>query len=265
MIYRKAIFAALAATVPLLSAPCRADGLGPGNFFHDLGQYVTSPLRWDQEDWMYFGGSLAAIGAAHSLDGKVRDHFAGDSASKLNGGQDPHSTRDILPAAALLGGTWAVSELLGNEFGKGESYSMIESSLFSVMTLEGLKIAAGRERPNQTLDANDWRASGSSFPSMHTGVAFAIGTVFAESGDDDYRWLRRFIGYGMASSVMYLRLHDNEHWFSDTVAGAAIGMATARFSINRRLERIEALNNLSLSVVPEPGGARLTFAMQLPN
>jgi len=264
MLHRKAILAALAATLPLLSMPCRADGLGPGDFFHDLGQYVTSPLRWDGDDWLYFGGTLAAIGAAHTLDDKVRDHFAG-TAPVLNGGQDPHSTRDIVPAAALLGGTWLISTVTGNEFGKGESYSMIEAALFSTLTLEGAKYAAGRERPNETLNDNDWRAGGASFPSLHTGVAFAIGTVFAESGDDDYRWLRRFIGYGMASTVMYLRLHDNEHWFSDTVAGAAVGIATAHFSINRRLQRIEGLENLSLSVVPEPGGAKLTFAMQLPD
>jgi hypothetical protein len=259
------MIAALAATLPLLSVPCRADGLGPGDFFHDLGQYVTSPLRWDEEDWMYFGGTLAAIGAAHALDTQVRDHFAGNSPSQINGGQDPNSKRDILPAAALLGGTWLVSEITGNEFGKGESYSMIESSLFSAMTLEAMKYAGGRERPNQTLNDNAWRDGGASFPSMHTGVAFAIGTVFAESGDDDYRWLRRFIGYGTASAVMYLRLHGNEHWFSDTVAGAAVGMATAHFSINRRLERIEALQNVSFSVVPEPGGAKLTFAMLVDN
>ena len=258
---RNAIFAALAAVFCLLSPVCRADGLGPGDFFHDLGQYVTSPLRWDEGDWLFFGGALAATAAAHTLDGRVRDHFAGDPASQLDGGQDPHSTRDIIPAAALLGGTWLISTVTGNEFGQGESYSMIESSLFSVMTLEGLKYAAGRDRPNETLDVNAWREGGSSFPSLHTGVAFAVGTVFAESGDDEYRWLRRAIGYGMAGATGYLRLHGNQHWLSDTVAGAAVGMATARFSINRRLERIQGLESLSLQVLPEPGGLMLSFAL----
>jgi hypothetical protein len=32
----------------------------------DTKLYFTSPLRWDEEDWLYFGGALLAIGAAHS-------------------------------------------------------------------------------------------------------------------------------------------------------------------------------------------------------
>jgi hypothetical protein len=42
----------------------------------DTKLYFTSPLRWDEKDWLYFGGALVAIGAAHSFDERVRDHFA---------------------------------------------------------------------------------------------------------------------------------------------------------------------------------------------
>ena len=90
-------------------------------------------------------------------------------------------------------------------------------------------------------------------------LAFAIGTVFAESGEDDYRWVRRFIGYGMASATVYLRLHDNQHWVSDTIAGSAIGIASGRFSTHHRLERAKDWN---LSLAPsQHGGAMLTFNM----
>jgi hypothetical protein len=56
---------------------------------------------------MYFGGTLAAIGAAHAFDGDFRDHFAW-SHPVLNG-QDPNSTRDAIPTAALFAGTWLVA------------------------------------------------------------------------------------------------------------------------------------------------------------
>ena len=242
----------------IAAAPARADGLGPTDFFHDAGLYFTAPLRWDSEDWMYFGGTIAAIGAAHAFDGTVRDHFAGKH-PVLNA-QDLNSTRDALPAAALFGGTWLVSTVLGDQYGKGESYTMIEAGIFSSITVEGLKFAAERARPDSTLDTNDWRAGGSSFPSLHASAAFAIGTVFAESGDDDYRWLRRLIGYGTATATGYLRLHDNAHWLSDVVAGAAVGIATAHFSMNRRLERVQRLESLNLSVAPNAdGGLSLNF------
>jgi hypothetical protein len=263
MPYRKAMAAAIVAlTVFMQSAPARADGLGPADFFHDAGLYFTAPLRWDGEDWLYFGGTVAAIGAAHALDGPVRDYFAGKH--PVLDGKDSNSVRDAVPAAALFAGTWLISTAMGDEYGKGESYSMIEAGIFSSITAEGLKFAAERARPDETLNANAWRAGGSSFPSLHASAAFAIGTVFAESGDDEYRWLRRFIGYGTAAATGYLRLHDNAHWLSDVVAGAAVGIATAHFSINRRLERVQHLEGLNVSVAPIAGGGlELNFSLPM--
>jgi membrane-associated phospholipid phosphatase len=116
--------------------------------------------------------------------------------------QDPYSTDDYLPAAGLLSGILLVAEVAGDSYGKGELAAMLEASIFSAVTAEGLKYAAGRERPNETLDPNDWRMSGRSFPSLHSDLAFAVGTLFAESGDDDYRWLRRFIGYGIGTATV---------------------------------------------------------------
>ena len=260
---RNAILAAVALIGALISArPAAADGLEPQDFVHDAGLYFTAPLRWDATDWLYFGGTVAAIGASHALDDTVRNHFAG--AHPLLDGQDPHSTRDAVPAAALLGGTWLLATVTGDQFGKGESYSMIEAALFSSVTVEALKFAAGRARPDESLSSDEWRTGGSSFPSLHASAAFAIGTVFAESGNDDYRWLRRFIGYGAAAATGYLRLHDNAHWLSDVVAGAAVGVATAHFSINRRLERVQHLDGLNLSVAPiQGGGFELAFSLPL--
>jgi len=57
--------------------------------------------------------------------------------------------------------------------------------------------------------------------------------TFAESGNDDYRWVRRILGYAVAGGTAYIRMKDNVHWLSDTVAGAALGVATARFVLNR--------------------------------
>src|SRR5271155_1121515 len=73
--------------------------------FQDTKLYFTSPLRWDEEDWLYFGGALAAIGAAHSFDERVRDHFATGSKATLNGGEDKNSLRDAAPTVALIAGT----------------------------------------------------------------------------------------------------------------------------------------------------------------
>jgi membrane-associated phospholipid phosphatase len=235
-----------------------ADDFTFGDVLSDAEDYFTAPLRWDSSDWMFFGGSLAAIGVAHQFDSRVRDHFAPAGTAGVTG-SDTNSIRDAIPAASLVVGTWLISEFTDDSFANTEAYTMLEAAGFSSITAEALKFAAGRDRPDETTDVNTWRAGGSSFPSLHTTAAFAIGGVFAESGSDDYRWLRRLVGYGMASATMYVRLHDNQHWLSDTVAGAALGIATARFSTHRRLQRAHDWN---LSVTPSQyGGVRLAFNM----
>jgi len=239
---------------------CRAEDFTARDVLADAKLYFTAPVRWDANDWLFFGGALAAIGAAHAYDGEVRKHFAVGDRAVLNG-QDKNSLRDAIPTVAVVAGTWAFATLIGDSAGRIESYTMLEAAGFSLATTEGLKFAAGRGRPDETTQVNDWRQGGSSFPAAHASAAFAVGTVLAESGGDNYRWIRRILGYGMASATAYVRLHDNVHWLSDTVAGAAIGISTAQFTMNRREERAR---HLELSVEPMAGGgAKLAFRVIL--
>ena len=137
---------------------------------------------------------------------------------------------------------------------------MLEAGGLTALSTTLFKLAGGRRRPNETSQVDDWRNGGDSFPSMHVGAAFAVGTVLAESGGENYRWLRRGIGYGLATATAYARLDSNAHWLSDTVAGAALGIATAQFAMQRRDQH---LSRAALMVVPVDGGAMLTYSLQL--
>lgn len=228
-----AIFAG--AVIGLLPVIARSDdSFSAKAALEDTKLYFTAPLRWDREDWLYFGGALIAIGASHQLDTPARDHFATGRNAVLNGGEDKNSLRDAAPALALIAGTGVAAAFFRDSDGYQETWRLLEAGVFSSVTAEVLGLAGGRERPDGTTSPNDWRAGGDSFPSLHSSAAFAIGTVFAESGNDEYRWIRRLIGYGMAGATSYVRVHENVHWVSDTVAGAALGIATARFVLNRQ-------------------------------
>jgi membrane-associated phospholipid phosphatase len=242
------------------SAANAAEQFDVSTVLEDAKLYVTAPVRWDGGDWLHFGEALLAVGASHTLDGTVRDHFAVGSKANLNGG-DPNSARDAIPAAVVVAGTFAYAIWEGDSEGRVETYTMLEAAGFSAVTTEVLKFSAGRERPNETTDVNKWFSGGSSFPSLHVSAAFAIGTVLAESGNDEYRWVRRVLGYGMATATLYARLHDNAHWFSDTVAGAAIGISTAHFTMHRREQRIDSA---AWSITPtEHGGVMLSYTVPL--
>src|ERR1700733_9865431 len=224
----------------------------------DTKLYFTSPLRWDEKDWLYFGGALIAIGAAHSVDERVRDHFAISSKSVLNGGEDKNSLRDAAPTAALIAGTALYAAFIDERDGYREAWSLIEAGAFSGATAEALGYATGRERPDATTSANKWGKGGDSFPSLHTTVAFAVGTVFAESGNDEYRWIRRIIGYGVAGATGYVRTNENVHWLSDSVAGAALGIATAKFVLNRQ----DAQSRGTVQFQPVKGGWMVSYSVR---
>ncbi len=246
-----------------LTTPTHSDAqaVEPREALEDAKLYFTAPVRWDARDWLVFGGTLAAIGAAHEFDDDVRDHFVGNSPDGLDS-KDSSGGDDALPGAVLLAGTWLLAGLSDSPGGWRELGSMLEASAFTAISTEVLKLTLGRQRPNETTDPDDWSASGDSFPSMHTSLAFAIGTVFAESGADRYRWLRRIVGYGMAGATGYARLDHNAHWASDVVAGAALGLSTARFTLHRRDGNLEEDTILSVRPTAE-GGVMLGFAMPL--
>jgi membrane-associated phospholipid phosphatase len=147
--------------------------------------------------------AFPVLGCTAVLAGRVRDHFAPAAAAGVTG-SDTNSLRDAIPAAALVVGAWLVSEVTDDSFANTAAHTMLEAAGFSTVTAEALKYAAGRERPDQTTDSNTWRPSGSSFPSLHTTAAFAIGTVLA------FR-------------------HDRGR--------AALGIATGSFITHRGLER----------------------------
>lgn len=237
----------------LACTPGNASPLDARAAVKDAGLYFTAPLRWDAQDWTWFGATALAIAAAHEYDDNVRAHF-GDTVATAN--KDPHSTRDWAPAAAMIGLTWASATLLDSRDGHEESKAMVEAAAFSAVTTEVLKLAAGRRRPFETHRVDDWRNSGNSFPSSHASLTFAIGTVLAESGNEDFRWVRRALGYGVASAVAYSRVHDGAHWLSDTVAGAALGIATGRFVTHRADERSVPY---AFGVQPTERGMMLTY------
>jgi len=255
---RKATLAALLWMASALwsASADAADSFTFSAALEDTKLYFTAPLRWDEEDWLYFGGALAAIGAAHEFDQRVRTRYATGSYALLDG-KDRNSLRDAVPALALVAGTWAYAGYLGDSDGYREGWSLIEAGVLSTASGEILGLAAGRERPDATTSPNQWRQGGYSFPSLHASAAFAIGTVFAESGSDEYRWIRRVVGYGIAGATAYVRVKENVHWLSDTVAGAALGIATARFVLNRQA----AASHASLQFQPQKDGWLLSYSV----
>ena len=114
-------------------------------------------------------------------------------------GANSDDLQDALPTVAVLGATWLYARSSTIAPDTAKRASMLEAAGLSTVTAEVLKFAAGRETPYQTSDPSEWGKGGHSFPSLHSSAAFAVGTVLAESGNDEYRWIRRVLGYGLGA------------------------------------------------------------------
>ena len=224
----------------------------------DIKAYITAPLHAGPKQWIAFGAVVGGIAVAHHYDEDVRNHIGPGPAVPAEK-PDTKDSNDALPAALMLGGTWATGVMFENRDARLEAGTMFEAAAFSSVAGYALKEIAGRERPYVSGDPNNWGSGGDSFPSLHVTAAFAIGTVFAESGNERFRWLRRAIGYGVAAGTAYERIKHDAHWFSDTVAGAGLGVATARFV----MKRDDPSKRGSLAIAPVPGGLALSYTVAL--
>jgi membrane-associated phospholipid phosphatase len=97
---------------------------------------------------------------------------------------------------------------------------------------QGAKLAFGRPRPEQSLDADGFRpfSGQAAMPSGHATMAFALATALAD--DIHQPWAKVGL-YGLATSVAWSRLNDNRHWLSDVAAGALVGITSAKLASGR--------------------------------
>ncbi len=228
----------------------------PYTLREDLKAFVTWPKEWEGTDWLKFAGVLAAVNVGYRRDEEIRDDYRND------GEPDYHEVQDALPAVMAFGGMWYAAKVKGDKEARSEVDTMRRAFIVNAITVQVLKVAIRRDRPaTPDVPKDGWFGHEDlSFPSGHTAAAFAIGTVLAESGSDERRALRRTLGYGIGLYTAYQRVNHDTQWFSDTVAGAAIGIAAANVVMRRRREA-EPFGHLGIA--PMDGGLRLSYTVPL--
>ena len=223
-------------------------------YVSDFREFMTSPADWTGRDWTKLGGLLVATRIAYEYDYDVRRHFVPEPRPT-----DYHDLEDFVPVGLMVGATWLAGRQGRNPGRFGEAQAMVRAGVLSTVSTLVFKLGFGRARPDEGVERDRWWDGGRSMPSGHTALAFAVGTVFAESGTPKRRWVRRSLGYGLGVSMMYLRVKHDSHWFSDTIPGAAIGLAAGRFVLRTEPSGRRA----EFFATPLEGGAMLAFSFSL--
>ncbi len=89
-----------------------------------------------------------------------------------------------------------------------------------VIATQGLKYVINETRPNGTEH---------SFPSGHAATAFFGATILTKEYGENYPWIAAG-GYAIAGTTAVLRMANNQHWATDVLMGAGIGIASAEIA-----------------------------------
>jgi membrane-associated phospholipid phosphatase len=208
--------------------------------------FVALPKR--RSTWVFVGIGAGGALLAHPADDNVNARLVGSpgvgrffapgkwlgaSSTQLGLSVGLYVVgRYVMPHGEGEGKTNKVSHL---------GYDLLRAQIVSQVLVQGIKIAARRDRPTGEC---------CSFPSGHAATAFAVASV-----------LERHLGYRAAWPTLLAatyvgasRLHDNRHFLSDVVFGSAIGMATGWTIVGRH-----GRSDYALLPVPVRGG----FAVNL--
>lgn len=215
----------------------------------NLKQSFTKPFHMTKKDWGNVAKFAVVTGALMFTDEPIQRQ-----ALKLK--NQNTAVNDISSFVTKFGGLYEGYALVGlGAYGfifknqKVKTVTLLATQAYittgAVETV--IKFLAGRTRPvyydmhkeaepkflgpfsNAGRDA-DGKKLNSSFPSGHTAVAFAAATVFASEYKNQP--LIPIVSYGLASLIGLSRITENKHWFTDVVAGAALGFVTGKQVVN---------------------------------
>jgi hypothetical protein len=160
------------------------------------------------------GGGLAAAvhPADQSVNARLVSHYDGVNKAFAAGKYIGNTPEQV----ALSIGTYAFGRVFDKAKVSHLGMDLLQAQILSEILVQPIKFATQRTRP----DHSDHH----SFPSGHAAITFATATVI----ERHLGWRKSLLAYAIASYVAASRLHDNRHYLSDVVFGAAVGSIAGR-------------------------------------
>lgn len=202
-----------------------------GSCLGDGKKIVTFPVRWNGDQW---AAALITAGITSIVmvrDGAIQKTFDVSYPEVVHDGFryfiEPFGSGIYsIPALVILYGSGALARDRKLQY---VALKGTEAFLYSGIIIQILKQVTHRHRPNQDVPPDPWRWEGpignihyTSFPSGHSAGAFAVATVISMAYQKTV-WVP-LCCYSLASLVAVERLVSNEHWASDVIVGAAVGI-----------------------------------------
>lgn len=215
----------------------------------DLGSAIANPSPKDLTALLIGSGVVVS---AYFLDDTFRNfsqthqnNFASSIAS-VDNYYGNYKYMISMPIVVYTGGFLSNNSDIQNT-GLKLTQAVIYSGLVTIIVKE----LTGRSRPYlnegthhfNPFTLNEDRRS---FFSGHSSLTFAFSTVMANE-IDNLAW--KIFWYGAAGTVAGSRIYHDQHWFSDTIAGALIGYAIGNFvsrQSKKRDKKIQMMEDAAL-------------------
>jgi membrane-associated phospholipid phosphatase len=198
--------------------------------------------------WVILGIGGAAAALAHPADNSVNRRLVGSNAVGKFFAPGKY-VGSVYVQVGTAAGLYTIGRYILPESQDGKrtnkvshlGFDLLRAAIVSQAFTQGVKYAVRRDRPN---------GKANSFPSGHASATFATAAV-----------LERHLGYrgawptiAIASYVAASRLHDNVHYLSDVLFGAALGTASGWTVVGRH-----GRSDYTFIPVPIRGGAMIAL------
>jgi membrane-associated phospholipid phosphatase len=154
-------------------------------------------------------------GAIHPKDDAIAEHVRADTGARKSFFKAGAAIGDGAEQGAFALGMYIIGRASHSARVGALGADLVDAQIVNGILTQGLKYAVNRTRPN---------GSSRSFPSGHTSATFATAAVIHEH----YGWKVAVPFYGLGGYVSASRMVDQEHFASDVIFGAALGIVSGR-------------------------------------
>jgi len=221
---------------PAVAAPASTERGRASSFVHDVGGDYVHFFSKENAVWLGAGG-LAAL-AVHPADDNLSE-WAQEHDTSMPGGYTYGSQLLHIPVAIVV---WAAGAASGSHRVADTGRDLLRAQIAVGSWTYAIKVASDRTRPN---------GGSYSFPSGHSSTSFATAMVLEEH----FGWKLGVPAFAVAAYTAGSRVVANDHWASDVIFGAALGMASGR-TVTIQLR--EARVSVAPLAAPGGGGALVT-------
>jgi hypothetical protein len=213
-----------------------------GAVVKEMPRDLVKFISWDTAVVLASGGGAALIG--HIWDDNLADEV--ETNPTLNNAMEPGNTYGAFTVQVTIGiGMYATGWFAKKGGLARTGGDIMRAQLLGQAYVQALKFTVQRERPDGSNDV--------SFPSGHAASAFATAGVLQQH----YGWKVGIPATLVAGYVATARVHDNKHYLSDVIFGAAMGIAAER-TVTLHAGRY----GVALNAIPAPGGGLVSATLR---